>query len=77
MSRQNRTMITVIALLPVIIALAMTAFTWPSARLAPRDLPIGLAGPASATAPIKQQLAESSGVFDVHSYPGEDAAREA
>ena len=31
-------------LVPVFVAVVLTLFAWPSARLEPRDLPIGLAG---------------------------------
>lgn len=38
----------VLVLIPVVVALALSAFAWPAARIAPRDLPIGVAGPATA-----------------------------
>ena len=34
-------------------ALVLTLFAWPSARLEPRDMPIGVAGPQSAVAQIE------------------------
>ena len=33
-----------ILIIPVVVALVLTLFAWPSARLEPRDLPIGVAG---------------------------------
>jgi hypothetical protein len=55
----------------------MTLFAWPSARLEPRDLPVGVAGPARATKPIEQRIAAADGSFDVHRYADEAAARRA
>ncbi|MEU6083698.1 ABC transporter permease [Streptomyces sp. NPDC047108] len=72
-----RKMLTVILLVPAVVALALWAFAWPTARIAPRDLPVGVAGPAAATAPLRHQLAEREGAFDVHRYADESAARAA
>ena len=36
-----------ILLVPLAVAIVLTLFAWPSARLEPRDLPIGVAGPAA------------------------------
>ena len=56
----------------------MTAlFAWPSARLEPRELPIGVAGAPAAAGAIEQRLAARDGAFDVHRYSDERAAREA
>ncbi|WP_329123328.1 ABC transporter permease [Streptomyces sp. NBC_01353] len=65
----------VLVLIPVVVALALSAFAWPAARIAPRDLPIGVAGPA--TAPLEQRLTEHDGAFEVHRYASEAAARAA
>ena len=62
---------------PVVTALVLTLFAWPSARLEPRDLPIGVAGAPPAAAAIEQRLTAQDGAFDVHRYPDEDAARQA
>ena len=62
---------------PAVLALALLTFAWPAARLAPRHLPIGVAGPETAAAPLERQLAESDGAFDVHRYAGASEAREA
>ncbi|MGP3923370.1 ABC transporter permease [Streptomyces sp. 8N616] len=72
-----RRILVVIVLVPVVVTLALWAFAWPAARVAPRDLPIGLAGPASATAPLQQQLEQRDGAFDLHRYADEPAARTA
>ena len=59
-----------ILLVPVVVALVLTLFAWPSARLEPRDLPIGVVG--------QHELAAApAGAFDVHRYADEGAAREA
>ncbi|MFE7776898.1 ABC transporter permease [Streptomyces sp. NPDC057445] len=73
----TRRMIAVMVLVPVLVALALWAFAWPAARIAPRDLPIGVAGPAVATAQLEQRFAQHEGAFDVHRYDDEGAAREA
>ncbi|MFG2191812.1 ABC transporter permease [Streptomyces sp. NPDC048639] len=72
-----RQMLAVILIVPAVVALALWAFAWPTARIAPRDLPVGVAGPAAATASIQHQLAERDGAFDVHRYADEAAARAA
>lgn len=67
----------VVVLIPVLVALALWAFTWPAARTAPRDLPLGVAGPAAATAPVERRLERQEGAFDLHRYADEAAARKA
>jgi hypothetical protein len=62
---------------PLALALILTLFAWPSARLEPRDLPVGVAGPAQATKAVDQRLAADPGAFDVHRYATADQAREA
>ena len=68
---------TAIVIVPLAVALVMTLFAWPSARLEPRDLPVGVAGPATAVKPIEQRIAAADGSFDVHRYADEAAARQA
>ena len=68
---------TAIVIVPLAVALVMTLFAWPSARLEPRDLPVGVAGPATAVAPVEQRLAAADGSFDVHRYADEASARRA
>ncbi|MGW7207437.1 ABC transporter permease [Streptomyces sp. NPDC054837] len=72
-----RRMIAVAVLVPVIAALALWAFAWPAARTAPRDLPVGVAGPAAAAAQVEKQLAQHEGAFELHRYKDEAAARDA
>ncbi|KUF17928.1 hypothetical protein AT728_10655 [Streptomyces silvensis] len=69
--------IAAIILVPVVIALAIMAFVWPNARLEPRELPVGVAGPPNATAQLAQRLGAHEGAFDVTAYPTESAARAA
>jgi hypothetical protein len=64
-------------LVPVAAALLLTVFAWPAARLAPHDLPVGIAGRGDSVAQIERQLAAQDGAFAVHRYPDEAAAREA
>jgi hypothetical protein len=66
-----------ILVVPFVTALVLTLFAWPSARLEPRDLPIGVAGPQPAAAAIEQRLGAREGAFEVHRYADENAAREA
>ena len=56
----------------MIVAIALSTFSWSAANLEPRDLPLGLAGPTQATAPIEARLKAREGAFDVHHY--DDAA---
>lgn len=72
-----RRMIGVMLLIPLIAAVALAAFAWPAARVAPHDLPVGVAGPASATAPLQRGLERRPDAFDVHRYDDEAAARAA
>lgn len=62
---------------PAVTAVVLTLFAWPSARLEPRDLPLGVAGAPPAAAAIAQRLAAQDGAFEIHRYADEDAAREA
>ncbi|MGP4006784.1 ABC transporter permease [Streptomyces sp. 4N124] len=73
----TRRLIAILVLVPVIAALALWAFAWPAARTAPRDLPLGVAGPAAATTQVEERLAQQEGAFDVHRYADEAAARDA
>lgn len=64
-----------VALIPVAVALVLTLFAWPNARVAPRHLPIGVAGSGAATA--AERLSTQRGAFDIHRYSDEAAARNA
>ncbi|MET9764766.1 ABC transporter permease [Streptomyces sp. NPDC006372] len=74
-STTSRRLIAVIVLVPVLAALALWAFAWPAARTAPRDLPLGVAGPPAATAQLAKQLEGHEGAFEIHRYADEAAAR--
>ncbi|NEC71965.1 ABC transporter permease, partial [Streptomyces rochei] len=73
----TRRLIAVIVLVPVLVSLALWAFAWPAARTAPRDLPLGVAGPPTAVAQLEQRLAGRGDAFEIHRYADESAAREA
>ncbi|MGQ4715818.1 ABC transporter permease [Streptomyces anulatus] len=73
----NRRAVAVILLIPLIVTLALWAFAWPAARIAPRDLPVGVAGPASAAQQLEQRFEQRDGAFDVHRFDDEAAARTA
>lgn len=66
-----------LVVVPVVLVLALSAFAWPNARLAPRDLPLGLAGPDAAARPVERQLAAHGGAFDLHRYRSASEARDA
>ncbi|MEV4684491.1 ABC transporter permease [Streptomyces kurssanovii] len=72
-----RRMIAVMVLVPVVVALALWAFAWPAARTAPRDLPVGVAGPAAAVTQLERGFERREGAFDVHRYDDEASARAA
>src|SRR4051794_38968578 len=74
---RNRRLLAAVVLVPVLAALALWAFAWPAARLAPRDLPLGVAGPTTATAQVEGQLKDRKGAFEIHRYADEAAARHA
>lgn len=76
-SSSHRPPAAAILVVPLVVALVLTLFAWPSAKLGPRDLPVGVAGPAAATGPIEQQLEARDGAFELHRYADEAAAREA
>jgi hypothetical protein len=62
---------------PLIVAVVLALFAWPSSRLEPRDLPIGVAGPAPAADALESQLSAAGGAFAVQRYAGEAEARAA
>jgi hypothetical protein len=63
---------------PLVVGLALAVFAWPIVNLAPRDLPLGLVGPAPVTSSVSAQLnAQSPGAFDLRTYASEDDARSA
>ncbi|WP_051807338.1 hypothetical protein [Streptomyces sp. NRRL F-2664] len=72
-----RRLLAVLVVVPLLAALALWAFAWPATRTAPRDLPLGVAGPAVAAAPLEQRLAAHEGAFEIHRYADEAGARAA
>ncbi|MGW8761351.1 ABC transporter permease [Streptomyces sp. NPDC055815] len=73
----GRRTLAVLLLIPVVAALALAVFAWPAARIAPRDLPIGVAGPAAAADAVEKQLGRHEGAFEIHRYADGGAARAA
>lgn len=73
----TRRLIAVVLLVPTVAAVALWAFAWPAARTAPRDLPLGVAGPPAATAQLEKQLTRHEGAFEIHHYADATAARDA
>ena len=60
------------------IVLAVLAFAWPAARIAPRHLPVGLVGTGPASQQVLSGLTRSDpGGFDVQRYADEASARSA
>jgi hypothetical protein len=64
--------------LTALLSLLVIAFAWPATQLAPRSLPIVVAGPAEATAQVGAALDKAApGGFAVTVVPDEAAARDA
>ena len=64
--------------LVAVLSVLLVAFSWPSANIAPRDLPIVVAGPPQATAAVERALQQARpGAFDVTAMADEQAARAA
>ncbi|MEV4880019.1 ABC transporter permease [Streptomyces cyaneofuscatus] len=73
----NRRAVAVVLLIPLVVTLALWAFAWPAARIAPRDLPVGVAGAAPAAEQLQRGFEQREGAFEVHRFDDEAAAREA
>ncbi len=64
--------------LPLVIVLAVLAFAWPAARIAPRNLPVGLVGTSASSQQVLTGLTRSDpGGFDVRLYADQGSARAA
>jgi hypothetical protein len=61
-----------ILLIPLAVAVVLSLFAWPNARLEPREVPVGVAGAPM----IEEKLAASGDRFEVHRYGTEAEARE-
>jgi hypothetical protein len=65
-------------LLPLMFVLAVLAFAWPAARIAPRDLPVGIVGTGPGSQQVLSGLNRSDpGGFDVRLYADQASARAA
>lgn len=64
-------------IVPALVALPVWAFAWAASDPQPHDLPLGVAGAASATEHLEAQLAAHDDDFDLHVYPSEERARTA
>jgi hypothetical protein len=74
----NSRLIVVVALIPVLVILALAAFAWPSANLAPRDLPIGVVASAADSSRLSAQIhARFPGAFSLRSYSSASEAQDA
>jgi len=68
----------IVAALGAVIAIIAIAFALPAARSAPRDVPIGAAGPQAASGQVADILEHNApGAFELTYYPGEAALRDA
>ena len=63
-------------IIPLAVALILTLFAWPQAKLEPRGVPIGVVGGEEEADALEEQLAPE-GDFDVDAYADEASAREA
>jgi hypothetical protein len=71
-------LVVVVALVPVLVILALAAFAWPSANLAPRDLPVGIVVSSADASHLSPQLgARFPGAFSLRSYATLGAMRAA
>ncbi|MFG3187969.1 ABC transporter permease [Streptomyces omiyaensis] len=73
----GRKTLAVLLLVPALAALVLWTFAWPAARMAPRDLPVGVAGPVAAADGVARELERHAGAFEVHRYEDAAAARSA
>ena len=67
----------IVLVLAAVIAIVAIAFALPAARSKPHDVPIGAAGPQSASGQVADILERNApGAFDITYYPGEAALRD-
>ncbi|MGV0643584.1 ABC transporter permease [Mycolicibacterium sp. XJ879] len=68
----------IVLVLTVVVAIVALAFALPAVHTAPRDVPIGAAGPQAAAGQVEALLQQQApGAFAVTYYPGEAALRDA
>ena len=77
-----RSTVRTIAVLTVVhatlISTLVLMFAWPALTAEPRDVPIGVVGPASAVSPVAERLdAQQEGAFAVTAYDSVDDAEQA
>jgi hypothetical protein len=73
-----RQMVIISAVLPLMIVAAVLVFAWPTARIAPRNLPVGIVGASPASQEVVAGLTRSEpGGFDFQLYADEASARSA
>jgi len=73
-----RQLLVLVVALPVVVTAAIMAFAWPSGRLQPRDLPVGIVGATPATQQVVAGLAKARpDGFDFHLYASAASARAA
>jgi hypothetical protein len=73
-----RQLLIVSLVVPLVVTLAVMAFTWPASRTAPRDLPVGVVSAGPAGEKVALGLGRGRpGAFDLHLYPDDAAARAA
>jgi ABC-2 family transporter protein len=73
----RRPSLAVMLIIPLAAALVLTLFAWPQARMEPRDLPVGVAGPTAQVQQVERKLEAQDGAFEVHRYADEAQARDA
>jgi hypothetical protein len=62
-----------VLVIPIAVAVILTLFAWPTAKVGPREVPVGVAGAPA----VERPLAAQDGKFEVHRYADEAAARAA
>ncbi|HEX4190002.1 MAG TPA: ABC transporter permease [Marmoricola sp.] len=73
-----RQLLLISVVLPAVVGLAVLAFAWPAANIAPRHVPIGIVGADTQTEQAVRALdATSPGAFDLTVYADAAAARRA
>jgi hypothetical protein len=73
-----RQLVIVAVVLPLMIVLAVLAFAWPNARLAPRGLPVGIVGTSAASQQAVAALTRAEpGGFDFSLYADQATAKRA
>jgi hypothetical protein len=71
-------LVVITVVLPLMIAAAVLAFTWPVARIAPRDLPVGVVGTSPASQQAVTGLTDAKpGAFSFQLYPDKASAESA